>query len=88
MGENEREFYPSVCSDIAGLLFLGGFMGILASPLLGIWLAIESLPDGWSWKWFVIGSATITATLAALSLLLVFIASAIWRWKWGFYSPS
>jgi len=72
--DDESHQRPTVLEEISGWLFLSGCMGILASPLLGTWLALESLPDGWNWTWFAIVGSAITATIVTYCSLLIFIA--------------
>jgi len=83
--ETDADEKPTAADLIAGLSFTAGFFLLLGALPIGAFLALKSLPDGWSWRWFVMTGAAITATVAGVAMGLIFLSSAICRWQWGFW---
>jgi hypothetical protein len=83
--ESNGDEQPTVATLVAGQLFMVGVFLLLAALPLGAFLALESLPDGWSWLWFAITGAATTAIVAAVGTGFIIVASAICRWQWGFW---
>lgn len=83
--EPDRDEKSTAATLTAGLLIIAGFFVLLAALPLGVFLSLRSLPDGWSWRWFLTTGAATTAIVAAAGLGLIYIASAICRRQWGFW---
>ena len=83
--ESNGDDKPTVAGAVAGQLYMVGFNLLLGALPLGAVLALESLPDGWNWRWFAITGAATTAIVAAVGTGFIFVASAVCRWQWGFW---